>query len=291
MTTMGLLSVARGQLHEALVDTGVLSRDPNGVASFADASSRTSVALAKGILARLPGGHAPRPKSSGQSMGGRFEECCADFLRGTFLSLAHLRPGQWRVERADAQGIARFEQYLHLARLEALAQQHHDLAAALGTDYIIKPDVLVSRAPEPDAAINAHAAVVDDQTALAASLRSRNNSEPILHASVSTKWTLRSDRAQNARTEALNLLRNRKGRVPHIVVITAEPLPSRLASLALGTGDIDCVYHVFLHELQAALEEEVAVRGQCEDAREMLRTMVEGHRLRDIADLPLDLAV
>jgi hypothetical protein len=291
MTTMALLSGARGQLHEALVDSGVLSRDANGVASFADASSRTSVALAKGILARLPGGHAPRPKSSGQSMGGRFEECCADFLRATFLSLAHLRPGQWRVERADAQGIARFEQYLHLARLEALAQQHHDLAAALGTDYIIKPDVLVSRAPEPDASINAHAAVVDDQTALAASLRSRNNSEPILHASVSTKWTLRSDRAQNARTEALNLLRNRKGRVPHIVVITAEPLPSRLASLALGTGDIDCVYHVFLHELQAALEEEVAARSHCEDAQEMLRTMVEGHRLRDIADLPLDLAV
>jgi len=75
---------------------------------------------------------------------------------------------------------------------------------------------------------------------------------PILHGSISCKWTLRADRAQNARTEALNLVRKRKGRVPHIVVVTAEPLPSRLASLALGTGDIDRVYHFALRELQEA---------------------------------------
>ena len=53
---------------------------------------------------------------------------------------------------------------------------------------------------------------------------------------------MRSDRAQNSRTEALNLIRNRKGNLPHIVVVTGEPMPARIASLALGTGDIDCVY-------------------------------------------------
>ncbi len=37
-----------------------------------------------------------------------------------------------------------------------------------------------------------------------------------------------SDRAQNTRSEALNLIRNRKGRLPHIVVVTEEPSPSRL---------------------------------------------------------------
>ena len=35
---------------------------------------------------------------------------------------------------------------------------------------------------------------------------------------------MRSDRAQYSRTEALNLIRNRKGRLPHIVVVTGEPL-------------------------------------------------------------------
>ena len=108
----------------------------------------------------------------------------------------------------------------------------------------------------------------------------------ILHASVSCKWTIRSDRTQNSRAEALNLLRNRKGRAPHIAVVTAEPLPSRLASIAMGTGDIDCTYHVALHELRA-----VAHDGDWGDAEEMLAIMIDGKRLRDISDLPLDLAI
>ena len=49
---------------------------------------------------------------------------------------------------------------------------------------------------------------------------SLNGGKPILHASVSAKYTMRSDRAQNSRTEALNLIRNRKGHLPHIVVVT-----------------------------------------------------------------------
>ena len=40
----------------------------------------------------------------------------------------------------------------------------------------------------------------------------------------------------------------------HIVVVTAESLPSRIASIALGTGDLDCVYHFALPELEAAVD-------------------------------------
>lgn len=97
---------------------------------------------------------------------------------------------------------------------------------------------------------------------------------------------MRSDRAQNVRTEALNLIRNRKGHTPHIVVVTAEPHPGRLASLALGTGDLDCVYHVALPELEEALR----VYGE-PGLLDLFTTMVQGQRLRDIADLPLDLAI
>ena len=81
----------------------------------------------------------------------------------------------------------------------------------------------------------------------------------------------------------MNLVRNRKGRLPHVVVVTAEPTPSRLASIALGTGDIDCVYHFALYELQATVE----AQGMS-DAADML---ADGKRLKDISDLPLDLAV
>jgi len=83
----------------------------------------------------------------------------------------------------------------------------------------------------------------------------------------------------------LNLVRSRKGRVPHIVAVTAEPLPTRLASLALGTGDLDCVYHFALPELREA----VAEAGSKEQL-EMLQGMIDGRRLRDISDLPFDLA-
>ncbi len=80
------------------------------------------------------------------------------------------------------------------------------------------------------------------------------------------------------------LIRNRKGHTPHIAVITAEPLPTRIASLALGTGDIDCVYHMALPELLQAIEEKAN-----EDQAEMAHTLVENCRLRDISDLPFDL--
>ena len=118
------------------------------------------------------------------------------------------------------------------------------------SDYIIKPDVIITRDTEEDATINAHGALVDEQYARLASLRKINGGRPILHASISCKWTIRSDRVQAARTEALNLIRNRKGRLPHVVVVTGEPWPNRLAAIALGTGDIDCVYHFSLSELK-----------------------------------------
>ena len=70
------------------------------------------------------------------------------------------------------------------------------------------------------------------------------------------------------------------------MVVTGEPLPSRLSSLALGTGDIDCVYHFALYELIDAVKDTGA-----EDSIEILKILVEGKRLRDISDLPLDLEI
>jgi type-2 restriction enzyme ngoMIV len=97
---------------------------------------------------------------------------------------------------------------------------------------------------------------------------------------------MRSDRAQNSRTEALNLIRNRKGRLPHFAVVTAEPMPNRLASLLFCTGDIDCVYHFALYELMRAVKE-----IGFDDVIETLETLVQGKKLKDISDLPLDLSV
>lgn len=281
-----MFAEARRRYHTALLNS-VLIVDARGIPSNADKSSRTSVRVAQGIAARLQSEIGDR--LAGQTSGSAFETCNTDFLRETFSQLGHIRPGQWEITRIGNRNrlaIANFEQYAHLIELNRLANSNPELAAALGSDYTIAPDIIITRQLLEDYQINAPHPIVDDTVALKAALRARNGGRPLLHASISSKWTIRSDRSQNSRSEALNLIRNRKGHLPHIVVVTGEPLPSRLASIALGTGDIDCVYHFALYELIEAIED----TGQ-EEALAILNTMVNGKRLKDISDLPLDLAV
>jgi len=200
-----------------------------------------------------------------------------------------MRPGKWEIKRIgnrNRMAIAEFEQYEHLIALERAAKYDPELAAALGSDYTITPDVIIIQHLLSDEKINFPFPVVDETVSRHAAIRESNGGNPLLHASISSKWTIRSDRSQNSRSEALNLIRNRKGHLPHIVVVTAEPLPSRLASIALGTGDIDCVYHFALHELKTSVE-----AANADDALEMLNIMVNGKRLKDISDLPLDLVL
>lgn len=283
------LAEARRSFHAALIGT-VLRQDANEAWSNADKDSRPSKAIARGIAEQL-GETVQGTRLAGQMSGREFEEVCQEFLKETWPKLAHLRPGSWQVERTGSLAIAAYEQYAHLADLEKLAESNAQLSAALGSGYLIKPDVVITRAPEADETLNTSEVLVDTSLARLTSLREINGGPPILHASISCKWTMRSDRAQNARSEALNLIRNRKGRLPHVVAVTAEPTPGRIASLALGTGDMDCVYHFALPELEKTLGSLAAENPGYEDSRNLLRTMVEGKRLRDIADLPLDLAV
>lgn len=285
---MSSFSAARARFHSQLLKTA-WSIDAKGVPANADKDSKSSVKIASEIFAMVGGKPVARARAAGQRSGQDFEAACTTFLRETFLQLRHLRPGRWRIESVAGRNrmeIAKYEQFKHLAALEKAASQDPELKAALGSDYVITPDILIARSPEEDAVINQKQLLVNDDVALRTSLRRRNNNDELLHASISCKWTMRSDRSQNSRTEALNLVKNRKGRVPHIVVVTAEPLPSRIASIALGTGEIDCVYHFALTELLMVVE-----RLPDDDTAELVQTMVDGRRLRDIADLPLDLAV
>lgn len=274
------ISQAREDFHKSLL-AGILTKSAHGIPSNADKDSRVSVVLASSILSRI-GESLTATKRPGQSAGADFEEISANFIRQCFEHLGHLRPGKFSVGKGG--GISQFDQYAHLDELAAISRANRELATALGSDYLIKPDIVVGRFPEVDAVINGAGLLVDDRSARLTALRAINGGLPVLHASISCKWTLRSDRAQNARSEGLNLVRNRKGRLPHIAVITGEPMPSRIASLALGTGDIDCVYHFALDELREAVTD----MGD-DDRLELLDTMVSGKRLRDISDLPLDL--
>ena len=263
------------------------------MASNADTSSRGSKAIAKRVVDILVEEQQHKinmvEKISGQTLGKQFEMLTMEFLQATFPNLQNLYPGKWSILQLGNNNKLKtsdFEQYEHLAYLNALTAENAQLAAALGNDYLVAPDVVVYRELFEDDEINQNQCIVDNDVSKMADIRKVNGGKPLLHASVSAKYTMRSDRAQNSRTEALNLIRNRKGHLPHIVVVTAEPMPNRLASLALGTGDIDCVYHFALYELIRAVKEVGS-----EDAIELLDTLVSGKRLKDISDLPLDLAV
>ncbi|MDQ1250445.1 MAG: hypothetical protein QG597_4824 [Actinomycetota bacterium] len=283
---MSLIADERKAFHAALLGS-VLTIDHGEIPSNADRASRLSCEIAAGVAHRLQV-ETHTNRGAGQTAGNQFEAAVAAFLDATFSRLDGLRPGRWTVRQITSRSrleIAEYAQYAHLAEIERLTEMETQLAAALGMDYSIRPDVVVGRSPETDDVINRRESIVDPITSRYSSLRESSNSRPILHASVSCKWTIRSDRAQNARAEALNLIRNRKGPLPHIVVVTGEPLPSRLASIALGTGDIDCTYHFALPELVDATRA-TANAG----AIRLLQTMIEGARLRDISDLPLDLA-
>ncbi|MBR0134017.1 type II restriction endonuclease [Candidatus Saccharibacteria bacterium] len=282
-----LIANERLKYHKALLESGVLTIDDKGVASNADKSSKLSIAIAKNIAETLMADTGE--KIVGQTSGAKFELLNMEFLLNTFPKLQNIRPGKWHIIKLGNRNSIKtssFAQYEHLEYLNKLTEGDSRLAAAMGNDYMVAPDVVVYREPVDDETINEAEFIVDDDISTFTDLRSKNGGLPILHASISAKWTMRSDRAQNSRTEALGLIRNRKGHLPHIVVVTGEPLPSRLASLALGTGDIDCMYHFALYELVEAVKATGA-----EDSIELLNVLIGGRRLKDISDLPLDLAV
>lgn len=289
MKNKALIAVSRDTFHRELVSRGVLTVDKNGVPSNADTGNKPSCAIGKLVADKLNA--CLGDKLPAQSAGKIFEELVCSFLSETFPMLQHLRPGKWHVFNLGNNNSVKtsaFAQYEHLAHLAKVLNTDRELATMLGNDYMVAPDIVVSRELCSDSEINKRIECINDQICLKTDIRKSNGGQPLMHASVSAKWTMRSDRAQNSRTEALNLIRNRKGHLPHIVVVTGEPLPSRLASLALGTGDIDCVYHFALYELLDAVRE-YGSAGR-EDIVEQLESLVEGKRLKDISDLPLDLS-
>ena len=277
---IGKIEELRRAYHRQICEE-VLRQSKAGVPNNADKGNKASIRIGNGIIEciKFP---VKIGKLAGQKKGHRFEAATRDFLREAFGLLSHLRPGEW--EFSVGGKIRDYEQYQHLSDIARAVKKRKELRIVF-EDYIVKPDIVVCRKPVADETINENDVLLGNgETAMHTPLRHANSRVDILHASVSCKWTIRSDRSQNARTEALNLVRNRKGKTPHIVVVVGEPLPSRISSLAYGTGDIDCIYHFALRELVEAVADN-------DSDSDLLDTLVSGRRLRDISDLPFDLAI
>lgn len=195
-----------------------------------------------------------RPSSSGAAL----EHGVEEDLRTSLTDIDGSR-GWLVTRRGDASA---YRQFRHLGALQRLFEQDETLRTALGRDYHVKTDVYVG-------------------------VNRADGGEPFLHAAVSCKWTIRSDRVQNVRHEFATLVRNRRGRLPHLVLITAEPLPSRLVSIARGTGEVDAVYHLLFDELAQVLPECGTTSKQQDEWHEL----VEQQRLKPYAELAADLSI
>ena len=134
------LSDARRRFHAACL-AGPIT-ETNGVPSVADVANRPSREIASAMVARIGAMTSHAAKPPGQTAGTMFETACQGFLAEALAQLAHLRPGEFRVERAQA--IAQFAQYAHLEELRLLALGNRALRTHLGSDYLIKPDVVVT---------------------------------------------------------------------------------------------------------------------------------------------------
>jgi hypothetical protein len=216
----------------------------NGVPNNADIDSDTSRAIAAEVLRIMSVERVALPK---EAAGTALEVCVAEYLAGALPARDSDRT--WDVGRRKL--ITDFDQYQHLARLDELVRENPTLRTEIGRDYLIKPDVTVG--------------VVFAE-----------GQRRALHAAISCKWTIRSDRVQNIRHEGVILTRSRRGRQPHVVTVTAEPLPTRLAAIARGTGEVDTVYHVALDELVAA-----TASAGTEEQRNVLNELIHQKRLAD----------
>jgi hypothetical protein len=197
------------------------------VPNNADSDSNTSKLLARHMLEALGVESDVVLSDTPGSLGPALEHAVCDHLRTT---LPHLSPERaWQVDHKKT--VSDFTQYAHLDRVAEAVRKNATLRVDLGRDYLIKPDVTVGVThPVTETAIC-----------------------PYLHGAVSCKWTIRSDRVQNVRHEFLQMIRHRRGRLPHLVVATAEPMPSRIASIARGTGEADAIYHIAFDALRTAV--------------------------------------
>ncbi|MFI1307632.1 NgoMIV family type II restriction endonuclease [Streptomyces sioyaensis] len=223
----------------------------------------------------------------------------ADLAKQIALAAPHLGV---RAERR----LGEFEQYAHLNALKALAE---DASPAVATALIrlerathsvgVEPAQLVDELKEALAVADGRRRALVDllgdesplrlDVAVDRSVPSTPTDAPDvpnhLVAGFSLKWTLRTDRLQDPRTQGAKMATMRRGRMPHFAAVTMEPRPYMLGRLGRGTGDLDCVYHLALSPLIEAVQAVLTKNKDRIRQRDMFMRMVEQRRLLDYDDL------
>jgi len=286
---MVALDNVRRDYQRAICEELVAFYGDSHIPTIADRTSPGSVDLSCRLISAL-GMQLGAEERSQETINRRFCDLTAEFIIRALSVLHRANTQDWSVVIGGMASdfVDLLGNHSTLPRLQRALAADPQVRTELDRYYLITPDIIVGRK-------QARASLAEGAQPTAQRELNGNPSAPsdeggggksFVRASISCNWMLRSNQIHSVHTEPLNLIRTQECIVPHIMVVTFEPLPNRLASIALGSGDIDCTYHVALHELR------VAVRDCGNDAHiEQLEGLIEGKRLRDVGDLPFDLAI
>lgn len=231
---------------------------PSNQPNMSDAHDSLSVELGRALLETLG---VPRDKIAPADPGNELEAEIVTHLKA-------LRP-ELHIERG--RSAREFSQYAHLDVFPSFQNTFEDLRPTVAdlSERIRAADLGRARTRiERD--LDRLITSVDQQAALVDDLVEQMPTESLLRIDVSvaipregeldelaialsSKWSLRTDRAQDCVSQGNKLVAQRRGRMPHFGVITIEPRPAMLRILADGSGAVDFVYHLDLAALSASI--------------------------------------
>ncbi|WP_020113318.1 MULTISPECIES: NgoMIV family type II restriction endonuclease [unclassified Rhodococcus (in: high G+C Gram-positive bacteria)] len=214
--------------------------------------------------------------------------------------LQSLRPD---LRIANSRPASEFEQYKHLSVFRTFTRNYKGPSALLSAVELELEKALQADTTGVRSRIRAAAAEAAADHELVMQLSDTMPEESMLKLDItasaptdtarllvglSSKWSLRTDRAQDCVSQGAKLVSLRRGHMPHYAVLTMEPRPSMLKLIAYGSGSVDCVYHVALPELRVAAAEIAATKREGVDGwppRLMLERMVSQGRVRSYGQL------
>ncbi|WP_301546826.1 NgoMIV family type II restriction endonuclease [Gordonia sp. X0973] len=195
-----------------------------------------------------------------------------------------------------------FAQYAHLRQMKSFTSKYNDdlerIERAIAAANQLDPSRPVAALRRQLQTIQRHAA---ENRSLLQWLKENLAEESVLKLDVavstpdrggrlllglSSKWSLRTDRAQDCVSQGGKLVSLRRGHMPHYAVVTMEPRPTMLRLLADGSGSVDCVYHVAFDALREAAEQLGAqsIRAMPQQIAQLDRMVRQG-RIRPFSDL------
>ncbi|WP_407320114.1 NgoMIV family type II restriction endonuclease [Isoptericola halotolerans] len=276
----------------------------HGKPNTSDRSKKDSVALGIALFEALG---VPHDAQGQDETGLPFATKVADDLRERVRAVGVLH----RVQ--PEQALNEFQQYRHVGALNELAIEPSKGYLKAWKRLTLE---VTRRVTGPPASVRRASAMIDDvEAAVAAEVDDRRRvvyemgTESLLNLDVtvadaqygrlpeleiglSLKWSLRTDRAQDCRSQGAKLSALRRGRMPHFAAVTMEPRPYMLNLLGGGSGDVDCVYHLDLPALTLAIESVYGGKHDKSSRRTVgtFQRLVEQRRLRDYDEL-VDVAI